>query len=195
MVAELSCKLWDTVQSLPNHAIFIFFWVRPLLSQEPNLNSTPTHPRKPALRYAHYVKAIASQLQGHNQSFGHLIIKRFSLLRCIQTEDFAKSKGLARFQGIYWNKLPLFGHAYLVHYTILFHSRGGYFNSLVLQALELLPGRAKDVPIRYDFALLFHEQKEQKKLIKYSPVIGYLLVNPLGSVESRMSFKNPLANL
>ena len=53
----------------------------------------------------------------------------------------------------------------------------------------------KDVPICYDFALLFHEQKEQKKLIKYSPVIGYLLGNTLGSVESRMSFKNPLANL
>ena len=53
----------------------------------------------------------------------------------------------------------------------------------------------KDVPICYDFALLFHKQKEQKKLIKYSPVIGYLLGNPLGSVESRMSFKNPLANL
>ena len=53
----------------------------------------------------------------------------------------------------------------------------------------------KDVPICYDFALLFHEQKKQKKLIKYSPVIGYLLGNPLGSVESRMSFKNPLANL
>ena len=32
------------------------------------------------------------------------------------------------------------GYAYLVHYTILFHSRGGYFNSLILQALELLPG-------------------------------------------------------
>ena len=45
----------------------------------------------------------------------------------------------------------------------------------------------KDVPICYDFALLF---LKQKKLIKYSPVIGYLL-----SVESRMSFKNPLANL
>ena len=53
----------------------------------------------------------------------------------------------------------------------------------------------KDVPICYYFALLFHEQKEQKKLIKYSPVIGYLLGNTLGSVESRMSFKNPLANL
>ena len=40
-------------------------------------------------------------------------------------------------------KIKAFGHAYLVHYTILFHSRGGYFNSLILQALELLPGRAK----------------------------------------------------
>ena len=35
----------------------------------------------------------------------------------------------------------------------------------------------KDVPICYDFALLFHEQKKQKKLIKYSPVIGYLLLH------------------
>ena len=34
-------------------------------------------------------------------------------------------------------------YAYLVHYTILFHSRGGYFNSLILQALELLPGWVK----------------------------------------------------
>ena len=53
----------------------------------------------------------------------------------------------------------------------------------------------KDVPICYDFALLFHEQREQKKLIQYSSVIGYLLGNPLGSVESRLSFKNLLTNL
>ena len=46
----------------------------------------------------------------------------------------------------------------------------------------------------YDFALLFNEQNEQKKLINYSPVIGYLLGNPFGSVE-RMGFKIPLANL
>ena len=45
----------------------------------------------------------------------------------------------------------------------------------------------KDVPICYDYALLF---LKQKKLVKYSPVIGYLLGNPLGSVRSRMSFKN-----
>ena len=50
-----------------------------------------------------------------------------------------------------------------------------------------------DVPICYDFALLFHEQKEQKKLIKYCSLIGYLLGNHLGSVESRLSFIiNPL---
>ena len=36
----------------------------------------------------------------------------------------------------------------------------------------------KDVPICYDFALLFYEQKEQKKLIKYSLVIGSLFGNP-----------------
>ena len=53
----------------------------------------------------------------------------------------------------------------------------------------------KDVPICYDFALLFHEQKEQNKLIKYWSVSGYRLGNPLGSVESRFRFKNPLANL
>ena len=41
----------------------------------------------------------------------------------------------------------------------------------------------KDEPICYDFALLFHEQKEQKKLIKYGLVIGYLLGNRLASVE------------
>ena len=58
----------------------------------------------------------------------------------------------------------------------------------------LLQMDPKDVPICYDFALLFYEQKEQKKLIKYSLVIGSLLGNPLGSVESRMSFKNPLAH-
>ena len=33
----------------------------------------------------------------------------------------------------------------------------------------------KVVPICYEFILSFHEQKEQKKLIKYSSVIGYLL--------------------
>ena len=40
-------------------------------------------------------------------------------------------------------KIKAFGHAYLVHYSIFFHSLGGYFNSLILQALELLPGRAE----------------------------------------------------
>ena len=40
-----------------------------------------------------------------------------------------------------------------------------------------------DVPICYDFALLFLKQKTQKKLIKYSHVIGYLLGNPLESRE------------
>ena len=45
MVAELSCKMCVTVQSLPNHAIFLFFWVRPFLFQKPNLNSTPAYPR------------------------------------------------------------------------------------------------------------------------------------------------------
>ena len=53
----------------------------------------------------------------------------------------------------------------------------------------------KDVPIRYGFALLFHEQKEHKKLIKYCSVIGYRLGNLLGSVESRLGKKNHLANL
>ena len=32
-----------------------------------------------------------------------------------------------------------------------------------------------DVPNCYDFALLFREQPEQKKFIKYSSVIGCLL--------------------
>ena len=33
-------------------------------------------------------------------------------------------------------------HCYycLVHYTVLFHSQGGYYNTLILQALELLLG-------------------------------------------------------
>ena len=53
----------------------------------------------------------------------------------------------------------------------------------------------KDVPICYGFALMFHEQKEHKKLIKYCSVIGYRLGNLLGAVESRLGFKNPLANL
>ena len=39
-------------------------------------------------------------------------------------------------------KIQAFGYAYLVHYTMLFHNQGGYYNSLILQALELLPGRA-----------------------------------------------------
>ena len=38
----------------------------------------------------------------------------------------------------------------------------------------------KDVPICSDFALLFYEQKKQRKLVKYCSVIGYLLGNPLG---------------
>ena len=31
-------------------------------------------------------------------------------------------------------------------YTMLIHNRGGYYNSLILQALELLPGRAEYLP-------------------------------------------------
>ena len=47
-------------------------------------------------------------------------------------------------------KIQAFGHAYLVHCTKLqFHSRGGYFNSPVLQALELLPGRAEQIKMSY----------------------------------------------
>ena len=46
-------------------------------------------------------------------------------------------------------KIEAFGHAYLVHCTKLFHSRGGYFNSLILQALELLPRRAEQVKMSY----------------------------------------------
>ena len=46
----------------------------------------------------------------------------------------------------------------------------------------------KDAPNCYDFALLLHEQKEQKKRIKYCSVIGYLSGNPSGSVENRLSF-------
>ena len=51
-------------------------------------------------------------------------------------------------------KVKAFKHAYLVHYSILFHSRGGYFNSLVLQALELLPWREK-TPGGSMFVVLF----------------------------------------
>ena len=40
-------------------------------------------------------------------------------------------------------KILAFGYAYLVHYTMLFHNWGGYYNSLILQALELLPGQAE----------------------------------------------------
>ena len=53
----------------------------------------------------------------------------------------------------------------------------------------------KDVHICYDFVLLFREQKKQKKqknLLTYCSVIGYPLENSLGSVDSRLSFKNPL---
>ena len=53
----------------------------------------------------------------------------------------------------------------------------------------------KDVPICYYFARLSINKKEQKKLINYGSVIGYLLKNPLRSVESRSSFKNHLENL
>ena len=50
----------------------------------------------------------------------------------------------------------------------------------------------KDAPICCDFALLVHEPKEQKKLIKYSSVIG---LSVRESVGSRLSYKNPLENL
>ena len=32
------------------------------------------------------------------------------------------------------------GYAYVVHYTVLFHNQGCYYNSIILQALKLLPG-------------------------------------------------------
>ena len=45
---------------------------------------------------------------------------------------------VARFPGIAIScKIKAFGYAYLVHYTVLFHNQGGYYNSLILQALEL----------------------------------------------------------
>ena len=38
-------------------------------------------------------------------------------------------------------KIRAVGYAYLAaHYTILFHNQGGYYNILILQALELFPG-------------------------------------------------------
>ena len=62
----------------------------------------------------------------------------------------------------------------------------------------LLQMDPKAVSIYYDFVLLPHKQKEQNKLIRLNTAIWlsiYLLRNPLGSVESWLSFKNPLANL
>ena len=48
---------------------------------------------------------------------------------------------VARFPGIAIScKIKAFGYAYLVHYTVLFHNQGGYYNSPILQALELPPG-------------------------------------------------------
>ena len=32
----------------------------------------------------------------------------------------------------------------IVHYTVLFYNQAGYYNSLILQALELPPGQAKN---------------------------------------------------
>ena len=37
-------------------------------------------------------------------------------------------------------KIQAFGYAYLVYYTVLFHSQGGYYNSLILKAWELFLG-------------------------------------------------------
>ena len=38
-------------------------------------------------------------------------------------------------------KIEAFRHAYLIHCAKLFHSQVGYFDSLILQALELLSGK------------------------------------------------------
>ena len=51
---------------------------------------------------------------------------------------------LCLFQSIHLNFLmshvaPSQGYAYPVHYTVLFHNLGGYYNSLKLQALEIPP--------------------------------------------------------
>ena len=88
----------------------------------------------------------------------------------------------------------------------------GTFRLRILQN-PLLQVDPKDVPICSDFALLFHEQKKEKKLcncylllaICYCylsllsvidcSVIGYLLGNLQRSEESRLSSKYPLANL
>ena len=41
-------------------------------------------------------------------------------------------------------KYKHFGYAYLVHYyTVLSHNQGVYYSSLILQALELPPGRVE----------------------------------------------------
>ena len=50
----------------------------------------------------------------------------------------------------------------------------------------------KDAPICYDFALLFHEPKEQKKTHQ-KQLCDWLSVRE--SVGSKLSFKNPLENL
>ena len=42
-------------------------------------------------------------------------------------------------------KILAFGYAYYVQYTVLFLNQGGYYNSLTLQALELLPGHPHPV--------------------------------------------------
>ena len=54
---------------------------------------------------------------------------------------------LAWFQGVYWNQFWIlaFEYAYLAYYTVLSHNQEGYYNSLILHALELLPERVEKI--------------------------------------------------
>ena len=40
---------------------------------------------------------------------------------------------------------------YSVHYTVLFHNQGGYQNSVILEALELLPAQAEQAVVSKGF--------------------------------------------
>ena len=64
---------------------------------------------------------------------------------------------------------------YSVHYTVLFHNQGGYQNSLILEALELLPAQAERAVVSKGFydALLWKalEKSPSHALITFSYII------------------------
>ena len=67
-------------------------------------------------------------------------------------------------------KIYAFGYAYLAHFTLLPHNQVGYYNSLILQALELPPlaSRARKGPHLDSSGVVSCLQSHQKEALTFA---------------------------